>query len=160
RIMIPQRAMAHLKNVLRLVDWSLEGASRHSDLAVAAMVIASLSMILVPLPTFALDLLLALNIAISISLLMIAMYVSSPVKLAIFPTVLLLSTLLRLSLNIASARLILLQANAGDIIRSFGSFVVRGDVFVGGILFLVITVVQYLVIAKGAERVAEVAARF
>jgi len=143
-----------------MIRWSFADGRRHSDLVLAAFVLTIISIMIVPLPTILLDLLLTLNIAIAVSLLMIAMYIPSPTKLATFPTILLLTTLMRLSLNISSTRLILLNANAGEVIKSFGNFVVRGDFIVGAIIFLIITLVQFLVIAKGAERVAEVGARF
>src|SRR6202012_5665209 len=81
-------------------------------------------------------------------------------KIASFPTLLLITTLIRLALNVSSTRLILLQANAGEVIRAFGTFVVRGNYVVGAVVFLVLTIVQFVVIARGAERVAEVGARF
>ncbi|MCC6993780.1 MAG: FHIPEP family type III secretion protein [Deltaproteobacteria bacterium] len=117
-------------------------------------------MMIVPLPRPLLDLLLVLNIALASLLLMVSIYVPSATRFGTLPTVLLLATLLRLGLNVSSARLILLDADAGRVIRAFGAFVVRGNLVVGAIVFLILVVIQYLVIAKGAERVAEVAARF
>ncbi|MSP15275.1 MAG: EscV/YscV/HrcV family type III secretion system export apparatus protein, partial [Myxococcales bacterium] len=117
-------------------------------------------MMIVPLPTLLIDLLIALNLTIAVVLLMVAIYVPDALRITTFPTLLLLTTLFRLALNVSSTRLILLQADAGDIIRSFGEFVVRGNFVVGAIIFLVLTLIQYIVISKGSERVAEVAARF
>jgi type III secretion protein V len=117
-------------------------------------------LMVVPLPTWLLDLLLASNLAFSVAILLVSLYVSDGLKIAAFPTVLLLTTLARLSLNVSSTRLILLQADAGEVIRAFGEFVVRGNYVVGGVVFLILTIIQFVVIAKGAERVAEVGARF
>src|SRR5262245_9508972 len=117
-------------------------------------------MMIVPLPTFVLDLLISLNITISVILLMVAIYVSDALRIAAFPTILLITTLFRLGLNVSATRLILLQADAGEVIRSFGEFVVRGNFVVGAIVFLILTLIQFIVISKGSERVAEVAARF
>ncbi|MBC7793427.1 MAG: type III secretion system export apparatus subunit SctV, partial [Clostridia bacterium] len=107
-----------------------------------------------------LDVLLALNITISIAMLMIAIYISHALKLSSYPTIILITTLFRLALNVSSTRLILLQADAGDVIQAFGKFVVRGNFVVGAVIFLILTIIQFLVVAKGSERVAEVAARF
>ncbi len=126
----------------------------------ALMVIFVLSLMIVPVPTWALDILLSANLSLSVAILLVVLFVKEPIAVATFPTVLLITTLFRLGLNIASTRLILLQANAGDVIRSFGEFVVRGNFVVGAIVFLILTMIQLLVVAKGAERVAEVGARF
>ncbi|HEX4459066.1 MAG TPA: flagellar biosynthesis protein FlhA, partial [Polyangia bacterium] len=133
---------------------------RGGAIAVAAFVIASVAMLIVPLPTPLLDLLLTLNLAVSVALLLVAVWSSRTLELSTFPTLLVLTTLYRLSLNVSSVRLILLQANAGRVIHAFGAFVVRGDYVVGFAVFLILTIVQYVVISRGAERVAEVAARF
>jgi type III secretion protein V len=114
----------------------------------------------VPLPTWLLDLLIATNLASSVVILLVSMYVSEALKIASFPTLLLITTLVRLSLNVSSTRLILLQADAGEVIRAFGQFVVRGNYVVGAVIFLILTIIQFIVIAKGSERVAEVGARF
>ncbi|MFC1560082.1 flagellar biosynthesis protein FlhA [Candidatus Margulisiibacteriota bacterium] len=126
----------------------------------AALLVAIIGLMIVPLPTPLLDILITLNIAFSITILLVGMYLKEPLEFAAFPSILLIITLYRLSLNIASSRLILLQANAGEVIESFGNFVVRGNYIVGGIIFVIITIVQFVVITKGSERVAEVAARF
>jgi type III secretion protein V len=117
-------------------------------------------MMIVPLPTWLLDVLLATNLSLSVAILLVVLYVPDALAIATFPTVLLLTTLFRLALNVSSSRLILLQANAGDVIKAFGGFVVRGNYVVGAVVFLILTVIQFIVIAKGSERVAEVAARF
>lgn len=118
------------------------------------------AMMIVPLPTWLLDLLLATNLSISALLLVGALFVRDALSFGAFPTLLLLTTLFRLALNVSSTRLILLQADAGEVIRAFGEAVVRGDYVVGAIVFAVLTVVQLVVVARGAERVAEVGARF
>ncbi|MDP1881226.1 MAG: type III secretion system export apparatus subunit SctV [Parachlamydiaceae bacterium] len=139
---------------------SLDAISRTSDIGLAVILIGIMAMIIMPIPPSIIDYLIALNLTASIALLMVSLYIPSAVHLSIFPSLLLITTLYRLALNIASTRQILLHANAGEIIFSFGDFVVGGNFVVGGVIFLIITVVQFLVITKGAERVAEVAARF
>lgn len=141
-------------------DRSLSTISRSSDVVLATLIIGILIMIILPINPHIIDYLIALNLTISIALLMVALYIPSAVHLSIFPSLLLITTLYRLGLNIASTRQILLHANAGQIIFQFGDFVVGGNFVVGGVIFLIITLVQFLVITKGAERVAEVAARF
>ncbi len=133
---------------------------KHTDVALAAMVVMVVAMMILPLPTWLLDILIATNIAMGVTLLLAVLYVTEPLAIATFPTILLLTTLFRLALNISSTRLILLQADAGRIIDAFGNFVVQGNTVVGGVIFLILTLVQFIVIAKGSERVAEVAARF
>ncbi len=110
--------------------------------------------------TWLLDLLIASNLACSVAVLLVALYVGEALKIAAFPTLLLITTLFRLALNVSSTRLILLQADAGQVIKAFGQFVVRGNYVVGAVIFLILTIIQFVVIAKGAERVAEVGARF
>lgn len=131
-----------------------------ADVALAALVLAILATMIVPLPTALLDVLLAFNIALGVVLLLVSLYLRSGLELSSFPTILLVTTLFRLSLNVASTRLVLLQADAGEVIRAFGEFVVRGNYVVGGVIFALLTLIQFLVIAKGSERVAEVGARF
>jgi type III secretion protein V len=131
-----------------------------ADLALALLVVSVVAMMIVPLPTWLLDLLIAANLSAAVAILLVVLYVPDALAIATFPTLLLLTTLYRLGLNVASSRLILLQANAGAVIRAFGSFVVRGNYVVGGVVFLILTVIQFVVIAKGGERVAEVGARF
>src|ERR1700688_710516 len=134
--------------------------TRFSDLILVACVGAMVGMMIVPLPTWLLDILLTVNITIAVTVLMVSIYISSGTQLASYPTILLITTLYRLSLDISATRLILLQADAGEVIRSFVMFVVGGNFVVGAVIFLIITLVQFIVITKGAERVAEVAARF
>ncbi|MEO0321610.1 MAG: type III secretion system export apparatus subunit SctV [Myxococcota bacterium] len=135
-------------------------ARRLADVVLAAFVLLIVAMMVVPLPTVLLDVLIAGNVSVAVLMLLVALYVASGLEFTAFPTVLLVTTLYRLALNISSTRLILLQADAGDVIQAFGEFVVRGNYVVGAVVFLILTLVQFLVIAKGSERVAEVGARF
>lgn len=130
------------------------------DVIVAMGVITIVLMIIIPLPKQIVDLLLALNITISIVIILITMFTTNVLQLSVFPTLLLVTTLFRLALNISSTRLILTEADAGTIITAFGNFVVRGNYVVGIIIFLIIVVIQFMVITNGAGRVAEVSARF
>lgn len=134
--------------------------TRASDLILVSCIALMVGLMIVPLPTFLLDIFLTVNITIAVTVLMISIYISSAVSIASFPTLLLITTLYRLSLDISATRLILLHADAGEVIRSFGQFVVGGNFVVGAVIFLIITLVQFIVITKGSERVAEVAARF
>ncbi|GIW71993.1 MAG: EscV/YscV/HrcV family type III secretion system export apparatus protein [Planctomycetota bacterium] len=133
---------------------------RYSDILLAGIVVAIIGIMLVPLPTGMLDILLTSSITLSMVVLLVALYLPEPVALSSFPTLLLVLTLFRLSLSIASTRLILADAYAGEVINAFGTFVTKGNLVVGFVVFAIITVVQFLVIAKGAERISEVAARF
>lgn len=134
--------------------------TRHADLLLAALLVGIIGLMILPIPTFLLDSLLAVNLGMATSLLLVATYIPSAVHLSVFPSLLLFTTLYRLALNITTTRLILLKAHAGDIIFTFGHFVVAGNYVVGAVIFLIITIVQFLVITKGSERVSEVAARF
>lgn len=134
--------------------------ARYSDLLLVAGVIAIVALMVLPLPLWLIDLLVAANIASGLVLLLLAIYIASPLEFSVFPSVLLMTTLFRLSLSIATTRMILLHGDAGHIIATFGKLVAGGSLIVGLVVFLIITVVQFIVIAKGAERVAEVAARF
>ena len=134
--------------------------SRYGDLVLVGGVAAIVALMVLPLPRLMIDSLVALNIAFGIVLLLVAIYVRSALEFSVFPSVLLIGTLFRLSLSIATTRMILLHGDAGHIIDTFGHLVAGGNLVVGLVVFLIITVVQFIVIAKGAERVAEVAARF
>ncbi len=123
-------------------------------------VILILAIMIIPLPTSLMDIFLAINIAVALTILITAMYITEPLQFSIFPGILLLITLFRLSLNIATTRLILGDAYAGEIIETFGNFVVKGNYVVGLIIFLILVIINFIVITKGAERVAEVSARF
>ncbi|WP_425402671.1 flagellar biosynthesis protein FlhA [Fervidicola ferrireducens] len=129
-------------------------------MAVAILAVVVVVMMIIPLPSSLLDILLSFNITFSLIILLVAMNVEKPLNFSTFPTLLLIATLFRLALNVSSTRLILLNGYAGRVIESFGNFVIRGNVLVGFIIFLIIVVIQFIVITRGAERVAEVAARF
>lgn len=128
---------------------------------IAVFVIIILLLLVIPLNPFMLDMLFIVNITVSLIILLITMYISEPLEFSVFPSMLLITTLFRLGLNISSTRLILTaQGKAGKIIETFGNFVLQGNVIVGTIIFIIIVLVQFIVITKGAERVSEVAARF
>ena len=134
--------------------------TRNQDVIVAVMVIGILFIMLVKMPPWTLDLLLTFNISISVLMILVTMYVQNPLQFSVFPSLLLITTLFRLSLNVASTRLILLEAYAGSVIEAFGTFVVGGNYVVGMIIFLILIVIQFVVITRGAGRISEVAARF
>ncbi len=131
-----------------------------SDLALAMAIIAIIMMLIFPVSPSVIDVLISINLTVSIILIFVGIYIQKAVQLTIFPSLLLLTTLYRLGVNISSTRQILMNANAGKIIHAFGSFIVGGNYVVGAVIFLIITIVQFIVVTKGAERVAEVAARF
>ncbi|KAA0237768.1 MAG: flagellar biosynthesis protein FlhA [Dehalococcoidia bacterium] len=131
-----------------------------SDVLLAVGMIVIVGMMIIPLPTALLDLLLTVNIAVSVTILLVAIYTEDPMAFSVFPSLLLITTLFRLALNVSTSRLILLQADAGDVVHSFGNFVVGGNLVVGLVVFLILVVIQFVVITNGAGRVAEVAARF
>ena len=134
---------------------------KYLDNVVTVFVILAIFLIIIPLPTWLLDMLFVVNIALSLVILLMTMYIKEPLEFSIFPSLLLITTIFRLGLNISSTRLILSQqGNAGHIVAAFGSFVMKGNAVIGFIVFILITVVQMLVVTKGAERVAEVTARF
>ncbi|NRD71750.1 type III secretion system export apparatus subunit SctV [Shewanella sp. VB17] len=145
--------MNKLINVLNLV-------SQRKDIMLAVLLLGVIFMMILPLPTALVDVLIGINITIAVVLMMLAIYIKSPLEFSAFPVVLLITTIFRLSLSITTTRLILLQADAGQIVYTFGNFVVGGNLIVGLVIFLIITIVQFLVITKGSERVAEVSARF
>lgn len=135
-------------------------ASKRSDIVIAAFMLLAIVMMIIPLPTFLVDMLIGMNIAFSLLIFVVAFYITQPVQFSALPSIILLGTLFRLSLAITTTRLILLQADAGQIVAAFGDFVIGGEVVVGLVVFLIITIAQFVVITKGAERVAEVGARF
>jgi len=134
--------------------------NKSSDLILALFIIAIIAMLVVPFSPHMIDVLIGINLTSSIALLFISLYIPRATSLTIFPSLLLITTLYRLGVSISSSRQILLHAYAGDIIQTFGQFVVGGNYVVGGVIFLIITIVQFIVVVKGAERVSEVAARF
>ncbi|WP_035391991.1 type III secretion system export apparatus subunit SctV [Chlamydia ibidis] len=141
-------------------DAALNMINRSSDLLLALWMIGVVLMIILPLPPAIVDLMITINLAVSVFLLMVALYIPSALQLSVFPSLLLITTMFRLGINISSSRQILLKAYAGHVIQAFGDFVVGGNYVVGFIIFLIITIIQFIVVTKGAERVAEVAARF
>lgn len=134
--------------------------SRYADVGLAVLLVVIIVMMIIPVPTPLLDLLLAANITFGVVVLLATFYVNSALEIAAFPTIILIATLFRLSLNISTTRQILLNGFAGEVVNAFGFFVVGGNYVVGGVIFLILVVIQFLVITKGSERVAEVAARF
>ncbi|MGD8777621.1 MAG: flagellar biosynthesis protein FlhA [Ignavibacteria bacterium] len=133
---------------------------KNSDILLAFGIIFILGLMIIPLPAFFLDFLLAINISLAILILIVSLYISSPLDISIFPGLLLVLTLFRLSLNISSTKLILLNGYAGKVIETFGQFVVGGSYVVGFIVFLILLIIQFIVIVKGSGRISEVAARF
>jgi type III secretion protein V len=153
--------LVNLSAYFKSAALSQEGVfARFSDLVLVVGVLAIVALMVLPLPVWLIDFLVALNLAAGLMLLLMAIYIGSPLEFSVFPSVLLMGTLFRLSLAIATTRMILLHGDAGHIINTFGKVVAGGNLVVGLVVFLIITVVQLIVIAKGAERVAEVAARF
>ncbi|MBZ4410222.1 flagellar biosynthesis protein FlhA [Myxococcus faecalis] len=142
-----------------LTSW-LSKVKSSSDLVLAVAMAAVLGALIIPLPAWLLDAGLALNLAAGVALLVAALRAKDALKVTSFPTLLLFTTLFRLALNVSSTRLALAEGHAGDVIQAFGEFVVQGDYVVGGVVFAILSLVQFLVVAKGAERVAEVSARF
>jgi flagellar biosynthesis protein FlhA len=139
--------------------------TKYSDAAIAAAVVGILIIMIIPLPTVMLDILISVSITIAIIILLVAMYILQPLEFSVFPSLLLIVTLYRLSLNVASTRIILLHGNegpaaAGQVIKSFGQFVVGGNYVVGAVVFLILMVINFVVITKGTVRTSEVAARF
>jgi len=140
-------------------------ANKNSDIYMAVALIGILALMIIPLPAIILDLFLAANITIALVILLVGLYTVQPLDFSVFPSVLLVTTLFRLALNIASTRLILLHGSegaeaAGHVIKAFGQFVVGGNYVVGAVIFLILIIINFVVITKGAGRVAEVAARF
>jgi len=132
----------------------------HSNIILAVGMMAVLATLIIPLPTPLLDMLLACSISLAVAVLIVTLSSKEALELSTFPSLLLFVTLFRLSLNVASTRLILLQANAGKIIQTFGDFVAGGSFVVGLVIFLILVIIQFIVITKGAERISEVSARF
>lgn len=149
-------------------EGSLQGESstlgsfiqRYSDVIIALTLVMIVIMMIIPLPTALLDVLICLNITIALVVIMSAIYNEEALDLSVFPSLLLVTTLFRLALNVSATRLILLNANAGEVINAFGNFVVGGNPVVGFIMFTILVIINFIVITKGSERVAEVSARF
>ncbi len=134
--------------------------SSNTDLIIAILILSIITLIIIPLPSFLLDLFLALNITLAVLILLLTIFSNSVLDFSIFPTLLLVTTLFRLGLNISSTRLILSTGNPGSIVTAFGNFVTQGDIVVGAVIFIIICIVQFMVITNGSSRVAEVSARF
>ncbi|HET9732142.1 MAG TPA: flagellar biosynthesis protein FlhA [Acidimicrobiales bacterium] len=139
---------------------SLMRASRLGTIGIPAGVVAIVVMLVIPLPSFVLDLLISVNMSVAVLVLLVSMRVLDPLEFSVFPSLLLVATLFRLALNVSATRLVLLHGYAGNVIQSFGHFVVGGSLVVGLVVFLILIVIQFVVITNGAGRVAEVAARF
>ena len=133
---------------------------KHTDLLGAAAVVLIVCMLIIPLPPFLLDLFITLNIAAALAILVSTLYMKKALELSSFPSLLLLTTMFRLAINVSVTRLILLEGDAGHLVEAFGKFVVGGNVVVGLVIFLILIVIQFVVVTNGAGRVAEVAARF
>lgn len=141
------------------------GVALNGNVATPMFLVALLAMVVIPLPAFMLDMLFSFNIALSLTIVLASVYVRKPLQFAAFPTILLLATLLRLALNVASTRIVLLEghtgtAAAGDVIEAFGSFVIGGNYAVGLVVFAILVIINFVVVTKGATRIAEVSARF
>ncbi|VVN55571.1 Secretion system apparatus protein SsaV [Pseudomonas fluorescens] len=145
---------------LKVINNVLLKVAQRAEVLGAVVVMGIVFIFIVPLPTWLVDILIALNICISCLLIVLALYLPGPLAFSSFPSILLLTTMFRLALSIATTRLILLEQDAGEIVEAFGNFVVGGNLAVGMVIFLILTLVNFLVITKGSERVAEVAARF
>ncbi len=133
---------------------------QNNDIVLAVGLVVIIGMMLIPLPPMLLDILLTMNISLAIIIMLVCLYTTEPLQYSSFPTILLIATLFRLALNVSTTRLILLHANAGDVITAFGNFVVGGNYVVGIIIFIILVIINFMVITNGAGRVAEVAARF
>ncbi|MFE7843699.1 flagellar biosynthesis protein FlhA [Microbacterium sp. NPDC057407] len=131
-----------------------------SKAAVPVGVVGIILLLIVPIPTALLDVLIVLNIAFALLILLTAMFAKKPLDFSVFPSLLLVATLFRLGLNVASTRLVLSEAHAGQVIQAFGEITIAGSLVIGAVIFLILTVIQFVVVTKGAERVAEVGARF
>lgn len=133
---------------------------QNNDIVLAIGLVLVIGMMIIPLPPILLDILLTVNISLSVIILLVCLYTTEPLKYSSFPTILLFTTLFRLALNISTTRLILLHGEAGEVVKAFGNFVVGGDYIVGTIIFIILVVINFMVITNGSGRVAEVAARF
>ncbi|WP_031518110.1 flagellar biosynthesis protein FlhA [Desulfofalx alkaliphila] len=145
---------------MSLMEQAGENLRKHNDIIIAGLVIGIILLIIIPLGANALDFLLVISLTLGMVILLITMFTTEPLQFSIFPSLLLVTTLYRLALNIASTRLILGEAAAGQVIHAFGTFVVGNSYVVGAVVFVIITIIQFVVITSGAGRVAEVAARF
>ena len=133
---------------------------KKADVAVAIYIMAAIIMFIVPIPSWLLDILLAINISVALTILFATMFSKEVLDMSFFPTMLLFTTIFRIALNTSSTRLILRDGNAGNVVETFGEFVGGGDLVIGVIIFIILILIQFMVINKGSERVSEVTARF
>ncbi len=140
--------------------FKLSSLLKHNDIFLAVGISLIIAMLLLPMPSFILDVLLTINIALAITIMMVTIYTNEPLQYSTFPIILLVATLFRLGLNVSATRLILTKGEAGEVIHAFGSFVVGGNYLVGILIFIILVIINFIVITNGAGRVAEVAARF
>ena len=150
--------MATAKTSLNRFDW--KAIFRSNDMIMALGVILLICMMIVPIPAVLVDVLVIVNLAMSLGVMLLSLYISRPMDFSIFPSLLLVITLFRLGLNISISRLILIDGNAGEVVKVFGNLVIGGNYVVGVVIFLMLMIIQFAVITNGAGRVAEVAARF
>ncbi|EFC4873402.1 EscV/YscV/HrcV family type III secretion system export apparatus protein, partial [Escherichia coli] len=143
-----------------MLNQLLRNLKTHPELIIVVLMVMIVSMFIIPLPTYLVDFLIGFNMTLALLIFMGAFYIERILNFSTFPTILLITTLFRLALSISTSRLILIDADAGDIINTFGQFVIGDSLIVGFVVFSIVTVVQFIVITKGSERVAEVAARF
>jgi flagellar biosynthesis protein FlhA len=148
------------QNEINVSGNRMKSVFKHSEIVLAVGVLIILVVLIVPLPTFLLDIFITVNISLSFLVLLVTLHIRKALEISSYPSLLLFLTLFRLALNVASTRLILMHADAGQVIASFGDFVVGGNVVIGLVIFIILTVIQFIVITKGATRVSEVAARF
>lgn len=156
----PQAAIFQTGPFARFVNFIQPLTTRNPDVLLALGVLLILGLLIIPVPPLMLDIFLAINLGMAILILLVSIYLTSPLDFSAFPTILLISTLFRLGLNVASTRLILGEAEAGNIIEAFGSFVIKGNYVVGLIIFIILLVINFVVVIKGSTRIAEVTARF
>ena len=133
---------------------------KKADVGVAIYLLAAFVMMIIPIPSMLLDVLLAFNISVAFTVMFSCMFANEVLKMSFFPTILLFTTVFRISLNISSTRLILTEGDAGNVVQTFGQYVGGGDLVIGVIVFIILIIVQFMIINKGSERVAEVTARF
>src|ERR687885_2594520 len=139
---------------------ALKKVMKYTDLIAAGLVVLVVVMLVVPLPPFLLDLFITMNISVALAIVVTTLYLPRALDFAAFPSLLLLTTLFRLAINVSVTRLVLLHADGGHVVQAFGNFVVGGNVAVGLVIFLILVIIQFVVVTNGAGRVAEVAARF
>jgi flagellar biosynthesis protein FlhA len=154
----PQAAVGQATGFLPSINWRV--LLQHNDVLLGLGMLLIIVMMLIPLPTPLLDILITVNLAFSVTILMVTLYTQEALQYSTFPTVLLVSTLARLGLNVSSARLILLNGDAGQVIHAFGTFVIGGNYVIGLLIFIILLIINFIVITNGAGRVSEVAARF